>query len=183
MERLRVGDIMNKGVVVVSPRDTVEKAAKLMARYNIGSVIVVDKGKAVGILTERDIVRRVVSKNRDSRKTRVKTVMSHPLKVISARSYVEDAVKAFKKYNIKRLPVVNDKGMLIGILTDSEIISTYPAYINLIKESSILEGVPLSYPTNEGPISGVCEECGTYSDDLRWVNGKLLCPVCREEEE
>ena len=176
---------MKKGVIVLTSTDKVSEAAKLMSRNNIGSIIVLRKGKAVGIVTERDIVRRVIGKGKDPKKTTLGRVMSKPLRVISARAAIEDAVEAMIKYSIRKLPVINDKGVVIGIITDTDIIAVYPRYLDLVREASLVTG-GLGIGTtveSEGPITGTCEECGAYSTELRQVKGKLLCKECIETVE
>ena len=186
MEKLRVGDIMKRGVIALSSTDTVYDAARLMSRNNIGSVIVLSRGKAVGIVTERDIVRRVIGKGKNSKKTKLGRVMSKPLRVVSARSLIEDAVNAMRKYNIRKLPVVNDKNVVIGIVTDTDIITIYPEYLTLVRESAYIASEKMPLTTEEWTkthITGTCEECGAYSTDLRFVRGKLLCKECADEVE
>ena len=110
-----------------------------MKTHKIGSVIALEGNKAVGILTERDIVRKVVAAGKDAEKTKVKEVMSSPLTVITPEVTVEEAARIMKKVKIRRLPVINEKGELVGIITEKDLIGIFPAVIDLIEEKAKLQ--------------------------------------------
>ena len=138
---LRVGDIMTKEVVVVSLDKTILDVAKLMKKHNIGSVIVVEdkEGKhAKGIITERDIVYKVLTKGADPYKVTLEEVMSRPLRVVRPDTTIEDAAKAMRENKIKRLPVVNDNNELIGLLSEGDIMKIFPVVVDLIEERAAL---------------------------------------------
>ena len=138
---LKVGDIMTKNVVVVALGDDLFEAAKLMKKNEIGSVIIVDsleKKRAKGIITERDIVYKVLVKRIDPYKTKVDDVMSKPLRVVKPDTTLEDAAKAMKENRIKRLPVVNDDNELIGVISEGDIMKIFPVVIDLIEERATL---------------------------------------------
>jgi CBS domain-containing protein len=134
---LRVGDIMTNKVVTVPFGKTVLDVAKLMKKNNIGSVIVVEdkEGKhAKGIITERDIVYKLLSKGSDPYKAKVEDLMSKPLRVVRPDTTIEDAAKAMRENKVKRLPVVNDNNELIGILSEGDIMKIFPVVVDLIEE-------------------------------------------------
>ena len=133
MEDLRVKDVMSKTLVVITPGKTVRDAAKLMDLHDVGSVIVVERSKAKGILTERDIVRRVVKEGLDAKEVKVQDVMSSPLIVIDENDTIEEAAEVMKKAGVKRLPVVNKDGMLVGIISEDDILKVFPPLVELIK--------------------------------------------------
>lgn len=133
MEDLKVKDVMSKTLVVVTPGKTVMDAARLMDLHDVGSVIIVERSKAKGILTERDIVRRVVKDGRDPREVKVSEVMSSPLIVIDENDTVEEAAEVMKKAGVKRLPVVNKEGMLVGIISENDILKVFPPLVELIR--------------------------------------------------
>ena len=115
-----VKEIMVEKVVSMRADATVKEAVKLMNEYEIGCLIVARKGEAVGIITERDVLKRVVSKSRDPEVTKVSEIMSKPLIVGGPDMYVEDAARLMFKRNIKKLPV-RKNGELVGLLTLSDI--------------------------------------------------------------
>ncbi|MFH1785820.1 MAG: CBS domain-containing protein [Candidatus Micrarchaeota archaeon] len=138
---LKVGDIMTKKVVVVPFGKTILDVAKFMKKTNVGSVIVVEDsaGKhAKGIITERDIVYKVLAKGVDPYKTKVEEIMSRPLRVVKPDTTIEDAAKAMRENRIKRLPVVNDDNELIGILSEGDIMKIFPVVVDLIEERAAI---------------------------------------------
>ena len=113
-------DIMSKPVVTVLPSDSVLRCARLMKEKDIESLVVAWGEQGVGIITEKDIVRRVVAEGLPY-DTHVLVVMSKPLITIHADSTPEEAIEKMKKQGIKRLPV-EGKGRIIGIVVQSDLI-------------------------------------------------------------
>ncbi|KRT67007.1 MAG: hypothetical protein XU11_C0002G0086 [Candidatus Dadabacteria bacterium CSP1-2] len=109
--------ITKKKVVTVRPDDTVVKAAKLMEEKNVGSVVVVENRKPVGILTDRDIAIRVVAKKADINSILVKDVMTKKIVTGRDNQRVAELAKVMHENGIRRVPIVNKKGMLSGIIT------------------------------------------------------------------
>jgi CBS domain-containing protein len=138
---LKVGDIMTKSVVVAPLGEGLFETAKMMKKSEIGSVIIVDtvEGKrAKGIITERDIVYKVIVKRLDPYKTKVEEIMSKPLRVVKPDTTLEDAAKAMRENRIKRLPVVNDNNELVGIISEGDIMKIFPVVVDLIEERATL---------------------------------------------
>jgi len=133
---LVVGDIM-KNKIVISPTDaTVRDVSKLMKKHDIGSVIITDVGderNAVGIVTERDIVWNVVALGK-SCDMLVEDIMSKPIRVVRIDTTLEDASNIMRKYDIKRLPVVNKKKELVGIISETDITRIFPSVIDIVEE-------------------------------------------------
>ncbi len=113
---------MNKNVRMLTSNDTVKKAAEDMAKYWMGSLVIVDDGKLVGIVTERDILSKLVTPGKDPSKVKIKDIMSKNVITIEEDKKIEDAVKLLKAHNIKKLPVMK-KGKLTGIITTTDIIT------------------------------------------------------------
>jgi len=138
---LKVGDIMTKKVIIIPYGKDLSEVAKLMKKYGIGSVIVVEdekSRKARGIITERDVIHKVLSKKKDPYMTKVEEMMSKPLRVIKSDTPIEEAAKAMRDNKIKRLPVVNDDNELIGIVSEGDIMKIFPLVIDLIEEKAAL---------------------------------------------
>ena len=138
---LKVGDIMTKKVIIIPYGKDLSEVAKLMKRYGIGSVIVVEdekSKKARGIITERDVIHKVLSKNKDPYTTKVEEMMSKPLRVIKTDTPIEEAAKAMRDNKIKRLPVVSEDNELIGIVSEGDIMKIFPLVIDLIEEKAAL---------------------------------------------
>jgi CBS domain-containing protein len=138
---IKVGDVMTRQVIVAPYGNTLLDVAKLMKKHSIGSVIIVEdqSGKhAKGIITERDIVNKVLAMGKDPYKVTVEQIMSKPLRVVRPETTIEDAAKAMKENTIKRLPVVNDDNELIGILSEGDIMKIFPIVVELIEEKAAL---------------------------------------------
>ena len=117
-----IREIMNK-VKTVSPDATVKEAARIMNEFRIGSLIVVDNvGKAIGILTERDILVGVVAKGLAPDTVKVEDVMTKKIIVVEPGATLEEAADIMTRYKIKKLPVV-DRGKLIGIVTATDLVT------------------------------------------------------------
>jgi CBS domain-containing protein len=113
--------IMVENVITTKPSDTITDAAELMGKHEIGCIIIVDKGKPVGIVTERDMIKRVICGSHRSEKTRVSEIMSKHLIEASPEMHAGDAAKLMLMRNIKKLPVV-EKGKLLGLVTLTDLI-------------------------------------------------------------
>jgi len=138
---LKVEDVMVTDVITISYRASVKRAAQVMNKHEIGCLIVVKRNKAVGIVTERDMLKRVVAKAADPKKTRVEEIMSQPLIVVEPDMELEDAVKLMFEMKIKKLPVV-DKGKLVGIVSITDIAKFHPHIMDIIKKLAMQEDVP-----------------------------------------
>ncbi len=113
--------IMVQKIITVEPSASVKKAAELMNKHEIGCLIVIDNGKPVGIITERDILKRIVNKLRNPQKTKVAEVMSKPLITATCDMRAGEAAKLMIERNIKKLPVV-ENGKLVGLVTLTDLI-------------------------------------------------------------
>jgi len=118
---LKLADVMVEDVITVEEKATTKKAAELMNEHEIGCLIVVKKGKPAGIVTERDMLKRILLESRDPEKIRVNEIMSKPLIVGKPQMDIEDAVKLMFKRNIKKLPVA-DKNHLVGLVTLTDLV-------------------------------------------------------------
>ncbi|MBU3907237.1 MAG: CBS domain-containing protein [Nanoarchaeota archaeon] len=112
-----VGEISNK-VFVIDPDITLKKAAKIMSKKEIGSLVILKSGEILGIVTERDII-----KNINSLKKKVSSIMAKEVITIKNTSEIEEASSLMHVYHIKRLPVVTEIGKLIGIVTLTDLIA------------------------------------------------------------
>ena len=129
---LRVEDVMVKDVIKINEDVTIKEAAGLMNKYEIGCLIAVKKGKVSGILTERDLLKRVVAESKDASKLRVRDVMTSPLIVAETKMDLGEAVRLMFQRKIKKLPVVEDK-RLIGLVSLTDIARFQPHMMGLIK--------------------------------------------------
>jgi CBS domain-containing protein len=119
---MNVGEFCNRTVVIIQPGNTVLEAAQRMLEHHVGDLVVVaidEDGarKPIGIITDRDIVLRVVARGRSAAEVLVWDAMSPELKAIEAPASVGDAMERMKAFGIRRLPVVDARGSLLGIVT------------------------------------------------------------------
>ncbi len=134
---MSLGNMCRKKIVCVSAGTKVKEAAKLMEQKNIGSVIVVGSGKPVGIVTDRDILIRVVNKGLDPEKTSVDKVMTKKIVTLREDMGLFEALEKTKKKGIRRFPIVDTKGKLQGIMTLDDIL--YLLGKEMANVSSIIE--------------------------------------------
>jgi CBS domain-containing protein len=140
---LKVVDVMVKEVITIEDNSTVKEAADVMNKFEIGCLIAVRKGKAMGILTERDLLKRIVAEGKDARKIRVREVMTSPLVVAEPNMDLAEAVKLMFQMKIKKLPVVDGK-RLIGLVSLTDIARFQPQVISILKQLSIKQATPKS---------------------------------------
>ena len=114
-----VSSIMSTKIVTVKPTDKIGKALQMMVRHRIGSIIVVEKGKPVGILTERDVTTKV-AKALNVRGMAVGRIMSKPLVTVGSSAEVSQAVEQMVRKDIRRLPVT-EGNRLVGMVTERDI--------------------------------------------------------------
>ena len=113
-----VKDLMTKNVVTIDVNKTVVEAAALMSENDIGDLIVMEDNTPVGIVTERDFVRRVLAEGK-SADSKVSEVMTRPLKVIDPDAPIKEAARRMVNKRIRRLPVIKDN-KLVGIITAAD---------------------------------------------------------------
>jgi CBS domain-containing protein len=163
-QKLRV--IMVGKVVTVEPSVSVKKAAELMNLHEIGCLVVVNCEKPVGILTERDMLKRVVCESREPEKTRVIDIMSKPLVSASPNMRAGDAAKLMFERNIKKLPVV-ENGRLVGLVTLTD----------LLRSEGVIEF--LNKLSLNGASKRIKNAVSLYFDPLK--QHRRRCPLIMKE--
>jgi CBS domain-containing protein len=128
-----VRDIMAKNLKTVKPDDTVHTAVVKMNKFDIGSVIVVSSGRPVGIITETNVMRRVVEPRMDPATVWAKDIMSSPLITIEQTAAVEEAAKIMAQKGINRLPVINGS-KLVGLISSTDIVKANPTQLGILDE-------------------------------------------------
>ena len=140
---LKVRDVMVRGVITVDENSSVKEAVDIMNEFQIGSLIVLEKGKAKGIVTERDFLRRVTAEAKDIMNTKVKEIMTTPLVAVEPGTDLEEAMKLMFKNKIKKLAVV-DSNKLVGIVTLTDIARVQPQMIRMLKKLTTKQETPKS---------------------------------------
>lgn len=123
---MSVAEYCNREVVIVSKTDSVREAIDIMRSHHVGDVIVVDNQAElvlpVGILTDRDIVLEIMAEDVDLNSVDVGDVMSYELATITENTSFMDSIKYMRSKGVRRLPVVDAKGSLVGIITADDIL-------------------------------------------------------------
>ena len=182
--RMLVKDVMSSPVFTIDEDAAVDKAARLMDEHELGCIVVTSKeGKPVGIITERDLVTRVLAKNAKASKLSAKDVMTSPLITVDPDETLSDAAKRMSELNVRRLGVMY-KGNLVGIISSKDILAITPELIEIIQEKAKIEVGPVIEEAAEyPPMAGYCDRCGLWSDALEEVEGSFLCEDCKAELE
>ena len=118
---LSVKEVMTKNVITMESSEPVKKAAELMDKHDIGCLVVMNEGKPIGIVTERDMLKRVLLQFRDPRITRVSDIMSTPLIASTPETELSEAVRLMNERRIKKLGVV-ENDVLIGLLSITDVV-------------------------------------------------------------
>ncbi len=140
-----VQDVMAREVITVDSSQSAKNAARLMTKFGISALVVLTDGELVGILTERDIITRVVASGNDSDSVTIREIMTEPVVVVNPEMPIENAAKIMLHEKIKKLPVVvkEDEGLrLVGILSITDIARLHPQlWENIKKMTEISNGV------------------------------------------
>jgi len=122
-----VSEIMIKDVVSIQSDDTVMDACKTYKDKGVGCLVVMKKNLVVGIVTERDIIERVIVDQKNPKKAKVEEIMSKNIKTIHASATIEKAADIMKKNHIKKLPVILNNE-IVGIITVTDIANVLPHF-------------------------------------------------------
>jgi CBS domain-containing protein len=129
---LKVEDVMIENVITVDEDATVMEAVEIMNENEIGCLVVMKGNKPVGIITERDMLKRALAESRNPEKTKVNEVMTTPIITTTPTTVLEDAAKLMFEKNLKKLPVVAE-GKLVGLVTLTDLARFQPKIIRLLK--------------------------------------------------
>lgn len=166
-----VREAMAGKVLTAGPTTTVAKAAKKMAERGVGSIIIVKGKKPMGILTERDLLMKVVSFDIKPSTVKIGKIMSAPIMTIAPDTDIIDAARTMARNKIRRLPVV-EHGKLVGVITASDITAISPELTEIVARPVV--------PAGEAIEESVCEACGEVTTGLYEVNGTWVCENCRD---
>jgi CBS domain-containing protein len=180
--KMLVKDVMSSPVLTTDEDVSSNVIARLMNENKLGCVIVTNPdGKALGIITERDLVIRVLAKNLQPATVKAQDIMTAPLATIEPEATINEAARRMSRLDIRRLGVIY-KGDLIGLISSKDILGVVPELIEIIQERTRIENAIVTEESEETPLSGYCDRCGSYSESLKEKNGQYLCEECRVEE-
>jgi CBS domain-containing protein len=121
--------ICSKAVVTISPDATVLEATKLMQSKHIGCLVVIDESRPIGILTDRDIVLKLVASEKKPAETAVKEIMTVNPTMVNVNYDLLDAVRLMRNRGVRRLPIVDEHRHLLGIITMDDLLTAFSAEV------------------------------------------------------
>ena len=128
-----VEEVMTKKVVSINSDRSVFDASKDYFKHRVGSLVVMDNNIIFGIITERDIIEKVILQNRDPKNTKIREIMTSNIKTVHALAPLEKAAKIMKDNNIKKLPVILNNE-IVGIVTETDLTHTIEAFSEAVEE-------------------------------------------------
>jgi signal-transduction protein with cAMP-binding, CBS, and nucleotidyltransferase domain len=174
--RVPLREIMNRKLTTTGIGATVAKAAKAMCHDQVGSVIILDHNKPIGIVTEEDIACKVVALDLKPSTVHVNDIMSTPLITVSADKTAGDAARMMVKHKVRRLPIIDEHLKVIGIVTVRDLLA-----VSNEQNDLLMDLIEINREETVDP--GMCGRCSQMSDDLKRVDGAMVCPRCREEDK
>ncbi len=167
-------DIMTGEVVIARPDMTIAEAARLMNIFRIGGLPVVEDGKLAGMLTERDIMKKVVAANKRASEITVAEVMIAPPKVIgTVDEDLSSLAEKISKKDVSRIPIVDKEGRVVGMVTNRDVVKCSTEYMEILLEQAKIKG---DLKTDYSAY-GKCELCGEASH-LMFKDNRFVCDNC-----
>lgn len=121
---MRVADVMTKNPCCCTPDTKLDEVARLMVEHDCGEVPIVDKqGKTLGVITDRDITCRVVAAGKNPLELKASQCMSEPVVTLKPDADIEECCKTMEKNQVRRVPVVDEKGCCCGIVSQADVAS------------------------------------------------------------
>jgi len=182
MKNVLVADVMTRDPVTISPDANLFECAKRMVKKKVSSLLIVEKKKLLGFISQSDILWALTKKSSGNLKN-VKAIEISPKKVatIKPESFLTVAIEKMKKTKFERLPVVHENEV-VGIITAKDILNFNPEIYPEIEEFSKIrqESEKLKrIKEAEKRREGICEECGNQGILFK-VNGMLICESCKD---
>jgi CBS domain-containing protein len=188
---LSVSDVMSRKLITADVSETANRLGQIMADAGVGCIIVTRDNHPVGIVTERDLVVKLISKNALPSGVKAQDIMSTPLITIPPDKSVELALREMARRKIRRLPVTQGR-KLIGLVSDSDLLSVSSELSEILRdvirqnnpEGDMGQTLPEWEKEEKNPsvfIQGICEVCGNFQESLENIDGTYVCMRCREE--
>ncbi len=182
MKNILVADIMTREPVTISPNANLLDCAKTMVKKNVGSLVITDKKRLLGFISQKDIL-WALTKSPKGDLTKIKAMDISPKKIaiIKPDSLIKDAIEKMNRLKFERLPVIHDN-QLVGVITAKDILNFHPEvypeieeFTKIREETEKLKRIKEAEKRREG----ICEECGNSGILFRY-NGMLVCESCRD---
>lgn len=128
-------DYIDREIVACSPDDSIQTVAHIMKENDVGAVLVTEEGIPRGILTDRDLVVRCIAEENDCEVTLARDVMSRSVETISVDDGIYSVVKKMKEGGVRRLPVVDDDGKAVGLLSFEDIFDLIAVEVGALRDA------------------------------------------------
>ncbi len=178
-EQVKVSEIMSENVFVIDIDENVQTAAHMMREKNVSGLVVVEHDNAIAVIVIDDIVNKVVAENLSPRDVKVRDIMSSKMITAQVNELLTDVAMKMGANDISRIPILDSKGNLKGIVTKTDMLKVMPNLVNILYEMEKKNEIPRAI--EKMLISGFCEECGNQSDELRNINERWICEECQED--
>ena len=178
-----VGDVMTREPITVKPDINLLECARRMVKKRVGSLLLVDKKRLVGFISEKDILWALIKKSKEDL-SKIKAIDISPKKIatIKPTASINKAIEKMKKVRFEILPVIQN-GELLGIVTAKDILNFHPEFYPELEEFSKVREetgkLKRVKKANKRRID-ICEVCGT-SDVLQVIDGNLICEACKNK--
>ncbi len=173
MPKITVEQIVKRKAIVIKPTETVERVAKILAKNKVSSAVVMEKDEITGIVTDRDILNKVVAKGNDPKEVKVSSIMTKTPITIEYDYDIQDAIELMMEKGVRRL-LVTRLGMPMGFVTAADLLAALNTYNQEEEEESIEEA---------GEVYGICEVCGQYAQLHRVIREgyeRWVCESCKD---
>lgn len=170
---VNVTNIMATKIAIAHPEMTIDTAAKIMNKFRIGGLPVIENGIIAGMITERDIMKRVIAANRRPGSVKVREVMTiHPV-IADEDKDVDEIAELMAKTDVTRIPIIDKENKVTGIITNRDILNNRYERVDLLLEQAKIKGVFAP----EHAAFGSCEMCGKPSA-LIFKDNRYVCDEC-----
>jgi len=171
---------MSSPVLTIDSKKNARDAGKLMRKHRKGFLVVTEKNRPAGVISESDLIEEVVCKNTKADKIKLENLMHEPIIAVDPDDDILAASRKMKENNVHRLPVVSG-GRVAGVISLTDIARTSPEMLDLLEYRLKMKERP--FEIKEKTTLGICDSCDNYSEDLRNVEDQWFCEDCREERE
>jgi len=183
MTNVLVANVMTREPVIIKPETDLLECAKKMVKKRVGSLLIVDKKRLVGFISEKDILWALIKKSKeDLSKIRAIDISPRKIATIKPTTTVQQAIEKMKKFKFERFPVIYN-GKLVGIVTVKDILNFHPEFYpeleefaKIREESEKLKRIKKAKKRK----TGICEECGKF-EILQIIDGSLICENCKNK--
>ena len=176
---IKVAEAMTTQPITTSKNTSIQECAKLMKKFDVGSILITEEDHVIGIVTEWDLTRKVIAEGMEVEGS-VKEIMENIMMTAEPDMDLSEAIRMLNDNDIRHLPVVED-GKFIGLITLKDILRIEPQLFETVVEKiRVREEArkPIAEVVGE---EGICESCGNYAEVLFDMDGTRVCIRCRSE--